>query len=300
MLYASCPTCSAKLRLHDRMAGTAVKCPACSKPFFLDPPPDDPLAAPSTRPAPATWSGSPPPVRKANPPVADPASAPSPPPPAPEPNADQPRALVPIGECPACHVPVSVPPESVGHFIECPKCRFAFAALKEDTAATEQVEYARPIGPMAPSRKRPTVAQVIIAIGVFASLPIIIISFRDSAEHSKQRREERRLQREDKELYGDKYEAVRMAQFFVKRRLRFPEEAGFQGCEAKPIDAADDAPVPGRSWLFAGSVITKNAFGVKARFAFVGSIHKTSSSPGSGAWVQVVTTELFERDAVAP
>src|SRR5262249_8085523 len=67
------------------------------------------------------------------------------------PTSSSPSPNVPVGDCPGCQTPVSVPPDHVGRWIECPQCGTGFVG-------TVKVESLAPIfiAPKNPTADSPT------------------------------------------------------------------------------------------------------------------------------------------------
>jgi DNA-directed RNA polymerase subunit RPC12/RpoP len=99
MIHFRCPVCRAALEAPDDKGGTKVPCSRCGQRLLIPPPIRNKTILAESLPG-------------------------DPPSPSPSPN-------VPVGACPACKTPVSVPPEQVGRWVECPDCGTGFVGMAE-------------------------------------------------------------------------------------------------------------------------------------------------------------------------
>jgi DNA-directed RNA polymerase subunit RPC12/RpoP len=102
MIRFGCPVCKTALECPDRKAGRKLPCPKCGQRLLVPSPTRNqtmlgealPSKAPARREAPLSGQ-------------------------------------VPVGECPGCRSPVTVPAESVGRWVNCQHCGTGFAAFAE-------------------------------------------------------------------------------------------------------------------------------------------------------------------------
>jgi ssDNA-binding Zn-finger/Zn-ribbon topoisomerase 1 len=116
MIYFACPSCQKHLKAPADGTGTKVSCPRCGQRILIPPAARNPTVLAKIV-SEATADGS-----QAVPPS----------------GAAQRRDTVAIQNCPVCGLGLSVDPEQIGKWVECPNCRTGFiASLPEQSSPRE-------------------------------------------------------------------------------------------------------------------------------------------------------------------
>jgi DNA-directed RNA polymerase subunit RPC12/RpoP len=173
--------------------------------------------------------------------------------------------------CPTCGKRSKIPEGAAGRRVKCPGCGGAFAAGRPPVVAqvVGEAQEAKPSGED-PRRKAAKWLLLGLAVVVALSCGIENLFFTDRSGK-----------------YGNRLDAEEQALVYLKRKLTFPEEAD--------VRANDPKRVEGSTWVVGGTVVAKNAFGVRTRYRWLVTL-EYEHGPGEGTWREVDTSLWEDRE----
>jgi TM2 domain-containing membrane protein YozV/DNA-directed RNA polymerase subunit RPC12/RpoP len=133
MVRFACPVCSAPHEVPDDTAGKKINCQTCGQRVLVPSPTQNKTVLAKLLPEESSGDRADASRLKEVPRVAR-SSGPKP-------------ELIPIGACASCQTPLRVPRESLGRWVECPKCGTGFTAMEENSDVPEAI-------PVEPSGKK--------------------------------------------------------------------------------------------------------------------------------------------------